>query len=60
MSARGRRHTWASVPRRDVVLVGEEAAVVDIEDEEDYCDYVFLLERRASGGGFVPYLWRFY
>lgn len=32
---------------------------VEDEEEEDYCDYVFLLERRASGGSFVPYLWRF-
>ena len=35
---------------------GEDTA---IEEEEDYCDYVYLLERRLSGSGYVPYLWRF-
>lgn len=37
----------------------EDADTAVDSEEEDFCDYVFLLERRASGGSFVPYLWRF-
>ena len=33
----------------------EESAELD----EDYCDYVYLLERRLSGSEYFPYLWRF-
>ena len=29
------------------------------EETDDYCNYVYLLERRWSGSDYLPYLWRF-
>jgi|GEM_PF-2714948 len=29
------------------------------DEDDDFCDYVYLLERRPSGSSYLPYLWRF-
>lgn len=36
-----------------------DSADTAIEEDEDYCDYVFLLERRQGNSGYAPYLWKF-
>ena len=39
--------------------IEEPSVEPSTEGTEDYCDYVYLLERRWSGSMYVPYLWRF-